>query len=110
MPPNVRVIPRLFPAIAGEIEPVFHLGPLHALLEVFLPVMRPWPAVDIRHFVLDRLADRDRRLPALDGQQCRHAFEVLVVEPLLFRASETKTEAIALRIAGCDLVEGTHDT
>src|SRR5436190_19562086 len=47
--------------------------PLHAFLVIALPDLRPGPAVDVRHAVLDDLARRHRRRMPVDGKALRHA-------------------------------------
>src|SRR5262245_6092039 len=48
-------------SVRAEVEDVRLLGPLHALLEVFLPQVGPRPAEHVGHFVLELGARRQRR-------------------------------------------------
>src|SRR5262245_59895417 len=62
-------------SVVAEVEDVRLLGPLHALLEVFLPQMGPRAAEHVGHFVLELGARRQRRRMAVDGKDRRDAFD-----------------------------------
>src|SRR6185436_8056195 len=68
--------------------------PLHSLFVIALPDLRPRPAVDVGHAVLDDLPRRHRRRVAVDGEALRHALH--------------DHERVALVVAAL-LVEVVHD-